>query len=302
MKASWPVSGVGRLAREDLAQDRTEAEHVRALVHVLDLAERLLGRHVGERAHDRARDGLGALALRAHGGDRSQIGRDGAGRALVGDPASREHLREAPVEHLHLTEGADHHVGRLQVPVDHAARVGVANRLADLLEDLQEPSTVVRDLRAIIEQRGERLPLHELHCEEGALVGLQTQLVDGHDPRVLELPTDLRFFDEALEYLEVAEVAVVDHLERHVPTQIGVAALENLPDAPAGELAQDLEPAALAQRHLPEVEVGGAFCVLQGDVGDLTPLGLETDEDAIGGAHDYLPPFARTSAARTSAQ
>ncbi|HKA06035.1 MAG TPA: hypothetical protein VKD71_02175, partial [Gemmataceae bacterium] len=43
-------------------------------------------------------------------------------------------LRKSPVHHLHFAEGTDHDVGRLQVPVQHAAVVGGGHRLAHLLE------------------------------------------------------------------------------------------------------------------------------------------------------------------------
>ena len=59
-----------------------------------------------------------------------------------------EDLREPPVDHLHLAEGADHDVRRLEVAVDHAPRVGVGDGLADLLEDGEEPAEVVASGRA----------------------------------------------------------------------------------------------------------------------------------------------------------
>jgi hypothetical protein len=45
---------VRRAPGQNLAQDRAQREHVGALVELLDLALRLLGRHVGGRAHHRA--------------------------------------------------------------------------------------------------------------------------------------------------------------------------------------------------------------------------------------------------------
>ena len=68
---------------------------------------------------------------------------------VVGDAAPRQDLGQAPVHHLDLAERADHHVRRLQVAVDHAPGVGIGHRLADLLEDRQEPRQVVgRAVRA----------------------------------------------------------------------------------------------------------------------------------------------------------
>ena len=50
---------------------------------------------------------------------------------VVGHAALRQDLGQAPVHHLHLAERADHDVRRLQVAMDHAAGVGVGDRLAD---------------------------------------------------------------------------------------------------------------------------------------------------------------------------
>ena len=61
----------------------------------------------------------------------------GAG-VLAGLLGLVDHLGQAPVEHDHLAEAAEHDVFGLQVAVDHAARVGVADRLADLDERLQQ--------------------------------------------------------------------------------------------------------------------------------------------------------------------
>ena len=72
----------------------------------------------------------------------------------------RQDLGQAPVHHLHLAERADHHVRGLQVAVDHAPRVRVGHRLADLLEDREEAgreSFVARgSLRFAESSRGQR--------------------------------------------------------------------------------------------------------------------------------------------------
>ena len=47
-------AAVRRFPGQDLAQDRAEPEHVAAPIEVLDVSERLLGRHVGRGAEHRA--------------------------------------------------------------------------------------------------------------------------------------------------------------------------------------------------------------------------------------------------------
>ena len=54
-------------------------------------------------------------------------------------PASSlaENFGQSPVHHLDLAEGADHHVGGLEIAMNHAVGVGVADGLANGLEDGQ---------------------------------------------------------------------------------------------------------------------------------------------------------------------
>jgi hypothetical protein len=111
----------GRFAREDLAQDGAQAEHVRTLIDTLDLAARLFGGHVARRAAGRL----------AH--HRIVHPDQGAGLRSLTLPA-RQHQRQAPVQHDHFAERPENNVGRLQVAVDDAAAVGVGKRLAHLQE------------------------------------------------------------------------------------------------------------------------------------------------------------------------
>ena len=89
---------------------------------------------------------------------------------------------------------------------------------------------------------GQRLALHELHREERAARRYAaSELVDGHDAGMLELPADLRFFDEALHEIgALREVLVEQHLERHVAAEVVVAAAVHDADAATSELADDL--------------------------------------------------------------
>ena len=164
-------------------------------------------------------------------------------RGLVGDAPLGEDLGQSPVHDLDLAEGAHHHVRRLQVAMDHPPRVGIGHRLAGLLEDPQEPRQVLRRARPFAEQGGQGPPLDQLHGEIRATVGESPQLVDRHDPRMLQLAADLRLLDEPPHHLGIALVRLQQHLDRQLPAQVDVATLEDRPHAAPGDLALELVPA-----------------------------------------------------------
>ena len=72
----------------------------------------------------------------AHGRDQVVVGY-GPGRRLSLTSFFQD-LGESPVHNLDLAERAHHDVGRLQVTVDDAARVGIGHRLADGFEDREK--------------------------------------------------------------------------------------------------------------------------------------------------------------------
>ena len=233
---------IGRAAGEDLAQDRPEREHVAALVEIVDVAHRLLRRHVRGCSHDGSGDRGGPLGFASNGRDHRLV------RPRL-DLALAEDLREPPVDDLHLAERADHHVRRLEIAVDHAARVGVSDRLRHLLEHGEE----VDAMRVGIESLRERPSLDQLHREARTPVRLKTEAVDRHDAGVLELAADLRFFDEPLDHVLAVEELRTQDLERNVAIEIPVAALVDDADAAPRDFPENLE-----SRVLPGVLVGVA--------------------------------------------
>ena len=166
---------------------------------------------------------------------------------LVGDAPLVQHLGQAPVHDLDLAEAADHDVRRLQVPVDHAPRVGVGHRLADLLEDREEPHPVLVRAPARRQQRRQGAAPDQLHRDEQPAVGEAPQLVDGDDPGVLELAADLRLLDEPADHLGVVAVLLPDHLDGEVPAEVEVAPLEDRAHPAPGELADELVARRLAR-------------------------------------------------------
>ncbi len=159
-----------------------------------------------------------------------------------------QHLGQSPVHHLDLAEAADHDVRRLQVAVDHAPRVGIGHRLADLLEDRQEPRPVLGRVLAGLQEGRQRAALDQLHGDEQPAVGEPSQLVDRDDPRMLELAADLGLLDEAAHHLGPVAMLLQQDLDGQVAAEVDVAPLEDGPHAAPGDLAQELVAAPTRRR------------------------------------------------------
>jgi len=133
-----------------------------------------------------------------------------------------------PVPDLDLAELADHDVDRPEIAVDHAPAVSVGERLADLLEQTQEPRQVVgRDGRSGAARRG--TTPRAISGQERPAVGQGAGLVDGGNARVLQLPGDLRFLAEALFHFGLAHVLALEHLDGEGAAQAQVTACHSAP-------------------------------------------------------------------------
>ena len=80
--------------------------------------------------------------------------------------------------------------------MDDLVGVGVADRLAHLLEDRDEPAAVLGGVVALLQQVVEGAALDELHRQERPAVGEGADLVDGRDAGVLELAGDRGLLEE----------------------------------------------------------------------------------------------------------
>jgi hypothetical protein len=151
---------------------------------------------------------------------------------------------------------ADHHVLRLQVAMDDAALVGVGDGPRDVGEDLEEPEEgeLGRGLpmagARLADHLGEGPPPDELHGEDEPPVVVEPDLVDGDDPRMLELGGRLGLLDEPLGALAVRARPLERHLHRHLAAQVAVERAEDDPhpastDLIADDVATDGAPALL---------------------------------------------------------
>jgi hypothetical protein len=120
--------------------------------------------------------------------------------------------------------------------VDHAAAVGVGDRLAHLQEGLQQPAEGERVRRAGVVRRdglGQGLALDEAHGVAGAATVVE-QAVDGHDARVLQPGGDLGLLQEAALAVRVVGAAVEQALDGDGAVQLGVGGAQHLAETVAG--------------------------------------------------------------------
>ncbi|HEY6213713.1 MAG TPA: hypothetical protein VIW45_15580 [Vicinamibacterales bacterium] len=141
---------------EELVDDRADGENVRAMV---DRTPRhLLGRHVVQRAHQRA-------------------GLRHAGRRCVSD------ARDAEVQDLQRSARVEHQVRRLDVAVNDAGAVCVREAVAELLH--QNELLIERHLLALADHARERRAFDVLHRDEWAAHVLADVVYD-HDVLVIK--------------------------------------------------------------------------------------------------------------------
>ena len=139
------VAFVRRLAGQEAEEGRAERVHVAPGAQPVEIAAGLLGAHVGRRAQGAAGQRLGAAA-----------GRGGHERPLAGARARlgpTQRFGQPPVHHQRLAVLADDHVARLDVAVQHAARVRVVDGVADVGEPPQQLAQLQRAAARVVLER-----------------------------------------------------------------------------------------------------------------------------------------------------
>ena len=183
-----------RLADEHLEQRAAKTIDVRATVD-RRLGHRLLGTHVGERAHRDA--GLRQSLVRTKLGERAR------------DPEVRHHR----------SPGGEQDVLRLDVPMDDAALMRVHERDRDIVRDLDR--IVHRQLAFPVEPRAQRFALDARHDEVGDALNL-AGVEQWHDVRMIELRLERDLSHEPFDS-EPADEFRVEHLDRDEAIEAEVA-------------------------------------------------------------------------------
>ena len=134
------------------------------------------------------------------------------------------------------------HVGRLDVAVDDAARVGRVERLEDLLGDARGGQRLER--AALLDHGAEVAAVDQLHDDE-RVARLHAVVEDVDDVRMAQRGGRLRLLAEAGDERRVAAVLGAQNLDRHVAAQLRVVAAK---DGRHAALAEQLDQAVAAGR------------------------------------------------------
>src|SRR5580658_390431 len=145
------------------------------------------------------------------------------------------HARQAEIQHLDVSVGADHDIFRLDVAVHDTGGVGDGQGLRDLAADVKQ----FLDGQTGVGQGTEGMAFNKLHRDVTAAGGL-TDIVNGDDVRMIECGSSTSFSQESLDRAAVAEVAFGKELERHRASEPEVARTIDLTHAAAAEFGGDV--------------------------------------------------------------
>ncbi len=158
-------------AAEQFIENHAEGENIGAGIH--DLAGRLFGRHVGGSAAHVAHGVLhGFLFVRGTGGVTCDVGRRGKHRLQRRTPGRGRQTGHPKIKQLQPI-ATHQHIGRLQIAMDNAARVGRIQGRCDLRRELQR--------RGFGERTAQWNAIHVFHHQV-----VRADVVDGADVGMIE--------------------------------------------------------------------------------------------------------------------
>ena len=158
---------------------------------------------------------------------------------------------DAEVGDLHLAVASDEDVGRLDVAVHHAARVGRGESERD--GDRRVDRTVGADAPLGAEHLGEAAPVDVLH-DDVVGAGRLAPVVDAHDVGVVEVRRGLRLTPEPLDERRVLRELGEEHLQRDRTVEQLVTGQEDVGHAsttdPALQLVALVQNSGVGLRHV----------------------------------------------------
>jgi len=163
--------------------------------------------------------------------------------ALVHRAARVHELGDAEIGQVRIPGRVEQDVGGLQIPMQHAALMGVMHGAGELDHQRGQRPRVHRDAALLPRQVA---ALDEAHAQKPMAVHFP-ELVDGNDVRVMQLGHHFRFEAEPLQRLAGRQRAVANHLQRHNPAQADLAGTVDDAHATAGDLLEQFVVAETAR-------------------------------------------------------
>ncbi len=246
------VQHLGRVAPLDRGaagqqpvERRAQAVDVAGRAQLVDAALGLLGAHVRRRADGRAH--ASRLVPGPRGRPQGRLP-----RARLGLLPPTDRLGQPPVHDQGLTVGPEHDVARLEVAVQHAARMRIRHGVAHVHEAAEQPAQGQRTLGGIPTRRvlamesldgfPETVAADEPHRVERPAVVEVSEPVDRHDPRMLQAPGHLGFHQEPGAALGGIGMLGLDPLRAPPPGGAPRRARRGPRRAPPRMRPQDAEP------------------------------------------------------------
>src|ERR1035438_1962551 len=209
------VGLVGSLSGDQLKEDQTDAENIGALVQ--RTAQRLLGRHVFERADDGA----------------------GLSHAGIAERASQPEVHDHDAAML-----VAHDVLRLQVAVNHAFGMGGVESAADLLN--HRDRILGRELSFAAQDGAQILAVEVLHADEADALSL-AQVENADHVLMRDVAGENELLLEARKNRGIRRQFRTDDLERDQAVELAVPSLVDGAHAALPENAKDL--VAFTEKH-----------------------------------------------------
>ena len=162
------------------------------------------------------------------------------GRAGADVVDASGHGRETEVGQADVAVAVDHHVGRLEIAMQHATFVRRRDPGANLPRDLDR--LLLRKAADAVQQRRQILPVHVLHRQERAAVGV-ADVVGAADVAVGDGARDADLVVELREARRVVHQFIGKQLERDRLSELEILGAVDLAHAAAAERGDDAEAA-----------------------------------------------------------
>lgn len=152
-----------------------------------------------------------------------------------------ENLGQPPIHYLHFAIRSDHHIGRFEIPMDHAMRMGIRDSFRNFLEDGDHPATCF--CRSIFDQFRQCFPANELHRQEGPTIRQRSDMMDRRNAGMLKLTGDSSFFKKPPRRWSIERVIFLENLDGNFAMKSKIIAPADDAHAATSDFVTNLEVA-----------------------------------------------------------